>query len=225
MDDDKYRTIVTLPAYLSFLFRKDSTNNQNITIKVPFVLLNLTLQSPLVNEETPYFPCYPSDNIYSLGRAFLQAAFVAEDFGTGDGYGTWFLAQAPGPGLVDVSDQAAIPVSSSSIPATGNSWEVSWDSHWTALPSSTETSKSTESTTTGSGTITPASSGLSQGAKIGIGVGCGVGAAGLICGLAGYLVIRRRRKQTVDRRSKDSIYRRGFGHKECSEERLARVSI
>jgi hypothetical protein len=117
-DDDSYRKIVTSPAYLSFLFRKDSTNNQNITIKVPFALLNLTLQAALVDEETPYFPCYPSDNIYSFGRAFLQAAFVSKDFGTGDGYGTWFLAQAPGARLVDVSDQANIPVSSSSIQAS-----------------------------------------------------------------------------------------------------------
>ncbi|KAJ5216100.1 uncharacterized protein N7498_002507 [Penicillium cinerascens] len=197
-NDDNYRTIVTSPAYLSFLFQKDSTNNQNITIKVPFALLNLTLEATLVTEETPYFPCYPSDNDYSLGRAFLQAAFVAENYGTGDGYGTWFLAQAPGPGLVDVSDQTNIQVSSSSIPATSNSWEVSWDSHWTALPSSTATSNSTNSTnstTAGSGARTSGSSGLSQGAKIGIGVGCGLGGAVLICGLAWLFVIRRRRNQ------------------------------
>lgn len=197
-DDDNYRKIVTSPAYVSFLFQKDSTNNKNITIKVPFALLNLTLEPPLVSEETPYFPCYPSDNVYSLGRAFLQAAFVAEDFGTGDGYGTWFLAQAPGPGLVDVSDQTTIEVSSSTIPTTGNSWEVSWDSHWTALPSSTATSNSTSatsSTTANSDASTSGSPGLSQGATIGIGAGCGVGAAVLICGLACFFVIRRRRNQ------------------------------
>ena len=195
-DDDNYHTIVSSPAYLSFLFQKDSTNNQNITIKVPFALLNLTLQAPLVDKDTPYFPCYPTDNVYALGRAFLQAAFVAEDFGTGDGYGTWFLAQAPGPGLVDVSDQTNIQASASSIPATDNSWEVSWDSHWTVLSSSTATSNSTNDTTAGSDASTLASSGLSQGAKIGIGVGCGVGAAVLICGAAWYFVSRRRREQT-----------------------------
>lgn len=196
-DDDSYRKIVSSPAYLSFLFQKDSTNNKKFTIKVPFALLNLTLESPLVSEETPYFPCYPSDNIYALGRAFLQAAFVAEDFGTGDGYGTWFLAQAPGPGLVDVSDQATIEASSSSIPTTGNSWEVSWDSHWTALPSSTNTSKTGNAgnTTANSDKNISGSSELSQGATIGIGVGCGVGAAVLICGLVCFFVMRRRRSQ------------------------------
>ncbi|OQE88333.1 hypothetical protein PENNAL_c0017G01147 [Penicillium nalgiovense] len=194
-DDGNYRKIVTSPAYLSFLFEKDSTNNKNITIKVPFALLNLTLEAPLVSEETPYFPCYPSDNIYSLGRAFLQAAFVAEDFGTGDGYGTWFLAQAPGPGLVDVPDQTTIEASSSSVPATDNSWEISWGSHWTALPSSTATSNSTKSMTEGSDASNSSSQDLSQGATIGIGVGCGVGAAVLICGLAWLFVARRRRNQ------------------------------
>lgn len=194
-DDENYHKIVTSPAYLSFLFQKDSTNNKNITIKVPFALLNLTLQAPLVSEETPYFPCYPSNNVYSLGRAFLQAAFVAEDFGTGDGYGTWFMAQAPGPGLVDVPDQTIIQASSSSIPTTGNSWEVSWDSHWTALPSSNTTSNGTNSMTAVPDASNSGSSGLSQGATIGIGVGCGVGAAVLICGLVWFFVIRRRRNQ------------------------------
>ncbi|CAG8893181.1 unnamed protein product [Penicillium egyptiacum] len=191
-DDEIYRKIVTSPAYLSFIFQKDSTYSRNITIKVPFALLNLTLEPPLVSEATPYFPCYPSDNVYSLGRAFLQAAFVAEDFGTGKGYGSWFLAQAPGPGLVDVPDQTTIEVSSSSIPATDNSWEASWKSHWTALPSSKATSNSAASTS-GSNASKSGSSDLSRETTIGIGVGCGVGAAALVCGSAWLFVIRRRR--------------------------------
>ena len=87
---------------------------------MPFALLNLTLEAPLVTEATPYFPCYLSDNIYSFGRAFLQAAFVAEDLSTGNGYGTWFFAQAPGPGFVDFPDQTTIEASFSRISATDN---------------------------------------------------------------------------------------------------------
>ncbi|KAJ5168866.1 uncharacterized protein N7482_004460 [Penicillium canariense] len=194
-DSDQYRSVQS-PAYLSFTFEKDSTNSKNITIKVPFALLNLPLQAPLVNEDTPYFPCFPTDGPYYLGRAFLQAAFVGENYGTGDGSGTWFLAQAPGPGLVDISTSTTIAVGDSTIPATDNSWEVSWSSHWTEL-SSSQTGNITASNSNSTST-SPSSSGLSQGAKTGIGVGVGLGAAIVVCALAWALNMRRRRKDEKD---------------------------
>jgi hypothetical protein len=98
-----YHQIISSPAFLDFTFRQNGSLTQNITINVPFSLLNLTLTSPLVNIPTPYFPCnpvgygkvYPQ---YTLGRAFLQAAFVGVNWQF-DGLGNWFLAQAPGPNL------------------------------------------------------------------------------------------------------------------------------
>lgn len=94
-DDPDYERIVSSPACLAFTFPKDEVNTANITIKVPFMLLNLTLEAPLLLTPTPYFPCMPSDGPYSLGRAFLQAAFVGVNWHKGTG--VWFLAQAPGP--------------------------------------------------------------------------------------------------------------------------------
>lgn len=94
-DDPDYERIVSSPACLAFTFPKDEVNTANITIKVPFMLLNLTLEAPLWLTPTPYFPCMPSDGPYSLGRAFLQAAFVGVNWHKGAG--VWFLAQAPGP--------------------------------------------------------------------------------------------------------------------------------
>lgn len=193
---DQYRSLVQSPAYLSFTFEKDNTNSKNITIKVPFALLNLTLQAPLVDKDTPYFPCFPTEGPYYLGRAFLQAAFIGENYGTGDGSGTWFLAQAPGPGLVDISTSTSIAVADSTIPATDNSWEISWSSHWTEL-SSSQTGEITASSSNSTPTSTPISSsspGLSQGARIGIGVGVGLGAAIMACALAWMIVVHRRRK-------------------------------
>ena len=54
--DPRYTNIVTSPTYLSFVFNGTSGN---LTINVPFQLLNLTLQAPLVHSNTSYFPCQP----------------------------------------------------------------------------------------------------------------------------------------------------------------------
>lgn len=55
INDPRYTQIVSSPSVLSFVFRKDQTNTQNITINVPFALLNLTLEQPLVTSPVPYF--------------------------------------------------------------------------------------------------------------------------------------------------------------------------
>jgi hypothetical protein len=172
-DDESYQKITSSPAYMSFTFEKDSTNTQNITIKVPFQLLKLTLQEPLVEHNTTYFPCYPSDS-FVLGRAFLQAAFIGTNWQEGTGGGYWFLAQAPGP-AIGSGVQQSIGVSDTSIKASTNSWEDSWNGYW--VPLSLENS----------------SSGLSTGAKAGIGVGCAIGGLGLIGILAWPIISRQKR--------------------------------
>lgn len=88
--DTQYLKIVKSPSYLSFTFAantssttvSDTNSNHTITINVPFALLDLKLEPPLVNEEMAYFPCMctataaADGGTYALGRAFLQAAFV-----------------------------------------------------------------------------------------------------------------------------------------------------
>jgi hypothetical protein len=96
--DSNYNLIVSSPAFLSFAFRLNSSISQNLTINVPFALLNLTLTSPSVDVPTQYFPIRPvqgPSGSYELGRTFLQAAFLGVNWQTGNG--VWFLAQAPGP--------------------------------------------------------------------------------------------------------------------------------
>ena len=95
--DRRYSQIITSPAYLEFVFSKNSRNNANLTIKVPFSLLNLTLKAPLVEKPTSYFPCMGTTGTYALGRAFAQAAFIGVNWGLPAG--NWFLAQAPGPNI------------------------------------------------------------------------------------------------------------------------------
>ncbi|GKZ27526.1 hypothetical protein AbraIFM66951_002734 [Aspergillus brasiliensis] len=173
-----YANITSSAAYLSFVFKKNGVNNQNITIKVPFSQLNLTLQEPLVDANVTYFPCFLTDSTPVLGRAFLQSAFVGVNWFNGNNSGNWFLAQAPGPGYAS-ADITRIDVSDTSIAASNGTWEESWAQYWGVdISNSTSSSKG----------------GLSSGAKVGIGVGVGVGGAVLIAaGVAIAFWLRRRR--------------------------------
>ena len=96
VDDPQYSRITGSPAYMGFVL--SDTEATNITIKVPFRLLNLTLDAPLVDKPTPYFPCRPFNSTqgwWVLGRAFLQAAFFVLNF---EKY-VMYLVQAPGPDM------------------------------------------------------------------------------------------------------------------------------
>jgi hypothetical protein len=196
--DLQYEKVVTSPSYLGFTFDKNGANNQNLTIKVPFALLNLTLESPLVDNPTSYFPCMPTNGTYALGRAFLQAAFVG--FNWDEGIGNWFLAQAPGPDYSQTTSLSLIGATDKTISGSASSWEETWSAHWTALPSNTPSPSSTASSQhSGSG-----DSGLTTGAKAGIGVGCAVAGLALIALAAWVFIIRRRRAQKSPAKSEQA---------------------
>ncbi|KAF4539511.1 Peptidase aspartic protein [Lasiodiplodia theobromae] len=200
-DDERYEKIITSPSYLSFTFpwTGDSSSSSNITIKVPFLLLNLTLDAPLVSTPTPYFPCIPIDptggDVYRLGRAFLQAAFTGHNFIETH---SW-LAQAPGPGTarnglgVDRVDLAAhaTAIETNGDP-DGAKWAASWEGYWEPLAedgsqTATPTALSNPETSGEDG----GDGGLSTAAKVAVAV-VGVVAAALVAGL---LVWWRRRKE------------------------------
>jgi hypothetical protein len=194
-DDPAYQRIVRSPAYLGFVFA-DSTAT-NITIKVPFRLLNLTLEPPLMPSPTPYFQCKPvnvSDPYWMLGRAFLQAAFFGVDLERNVTY----LAQAPGPAMAqsvvltlwpDHTDPQTNPI---------EQFEQSWLPSWTVLKedafSSSETPSGSE-TPSNSSSADPSSDGsgaLSAGSIAGIVVG--VVAALAAAAVAVWFIWRRRAK-------------------------------
>ena len=189
-DDPQYNRIIGSPAYLAFVFRSGGDNSapvaaSNLTIKVPFKLLNLTLESPIVQTPQQYFPCYPftaSDGSgnYFFGRAFLQAAFVAMNFNQS----TFFLAQAPGPDAEPPNIQS-ISASNTTIKSTpADGFARSWAKHWTPL-----------SETTPAPTRAPhGGSDLPKGAIAGISVA--VVLFVLFSGLAAlFLFVRHRRRQ------------------------------
>jgi hypothetical protein len=138
-DDQAYEDIISSPHHLDFTFSSD--DDQEKTISVPFALLNLTLTSPIVSTTTQYFPCKPwtpDTTGYTLGSAFLQAAFLAQNWQTNK----LFLAQAPGPRLQSVSVQKIAHTDTTLTPAKNPpSWESSWSDTLKALPANASPSK------------------------------------------------------------------------------------
>ena len=212
--DPQYLRITKSPSYLSFTFglnHSTASTDGNITINVAFQLLDLTLDAPLISTPTSYFPCQPplSGQQYSLGRAFLQAAFIGVNWGRQTS-GEWYLAQAPGPNIPSLPSGVSFGSTVSSPPS--NDWADTWKGYWTPLPassaSSSATSRSSASRSLSSSSIStnhaqvltnPGSSngrgGLSDGDKAGIGVGIAV--AALIAVGATIFLIRKRRTKSV----------------------------
>ena len=201
--DPRYMKIVTSPSFLSFTFRASgSSPSTNLTINVPFSLLNLTLDEPLISTPTPYFPCQPPQlgDEFSLGRAFLQAAFIGVNWGM-QTQGEWYLAQAPGPGVASTPSQVPFAGTVNSPPS--NDWAGTWQDHWTPLPNA---SSMTASSGVATNSPAPISTGLSSGAKAGIGIGVAVVVLVLIG--AALLFIRNRRNNQLQ--SAESSQQAGF---------------
>jgi hypothetical protein len=199
--DPRYKKIVTSPSYLAFNFSKNSVNNADITIKVPFALLNLTLEAPLVEKSTQYFPCMATNGTPALGRAFLQAAFVGVNWLDSK---KWFLAQAPGPDSSFIVSTVTIDENNPTVSGSSSSWEDTWRSHWVSLPTKS-TINLTSQTHEPKNTATP-DGGLSTIVKVGIIVGSTIG-GGLVIALICGLCIRRRRRQKRLLSRKDKMYK------------------
>ncbi|KAJ5353756.1 hypothetical protein N7541_006320 [Penicillium brevicompactum] len=216
--DPQYNKIVTSPSYLAFRFSKNSLNNADITIKVPFALLNLTLEAPLVKTPTQYFPCMPTNSTPVLGRAFLQAAFVGVNWLHA---GKWYLAQAPGPDASFIVNTATMDENNPSVSGSASSWEDTWKGQWVPLP---ETSTEKTSATDGSNNDTTSETGLSTGAKVGIIVGSAVGGA-LVLAIITAFCIRRRRKQTSSQSHEDMYKMVDDSSTKTNEGELAELSV
>lgn len=186
-EEQAYKDIVSSPHYLAFTFASD--NGDESTISVPFALLNLKLTSPIVSTATQYFPCKPwtpDTTGYTLGNAFLQSAFLAQNWEQNK----LFLAQAPGPDFLSSSIQKIGSTDTTLTPARNPpNWESSWSSTLKALPA-----RSTESSPSSDPAKPEESSAISGGAIAGIVVGAIAGLA-IVGGLVWFFM--RRRKQST----------------------------
>jgi hypothetical protein len=195
--DPQYEKIVSSTSFLSFNFRASESANNNLTINVPFKLLNLTLTAPLTSTPTMYFPCKAETQArYQLGRAFLQAAFVGANWNAYEGHAAWWLAQAPGPNIPSQTSVLVIGNTDTTITGSTDSWTSTWKGFWTPLPQANSTGPPLSSPNqNSSGLSTGAiqnSSDRSTGAKVGIGIGVSVGA--IVALISGFLLWSRQRK-------------------------------
>ncbi|KAH8903223.1 hypothetical protein BR93DRAFT_194379 [Coniochaeta sp. PMI_546] len=188
--DPLYQRIIASPAYLGFTFRLNNAAVQNMTIKVPFKLLNLTLTEPLAHVPTPYFPCsLPSLPEYRLGRSFLQAAFMGVNWMT-DNHGVWFLAQAPGPNIGSQPQVTRIEALDTVLQPSQQKWEDTWQGIWAPIAKNGEQPTPTLAPT--SNTPAPESSGPPVGLIVGVTVGLLAVAA---IAVAVFLRIKRRKRR------------------------------
>ncbi|KAL8921717.1 MAG: hypothetical protein Q9208_005647 [Pyrenodesmia sp. 3 TL-2023] len=180
--------IIGSPAYMAFVLA--DIDAKNVTIKVPFQLLNLTLLPPIVDTPTQYFPCDPKKHgPYVLGRAFLQAAFLGFEFE----HNLAYIAQAPGPTMEQSIIKTYQPNSTSVIPNSLGTFASSWASSWKILDNDTTTNTSnSDGTTVSQPTSSSSGGGLPGGAAAGVAVGCVLGALAIVA--AASFLWRKRKK-------------------------------
>lgn len=203
--------IISSPAYVAFVFADNQA--KNITIKVPFQVLNLTLLPPIVDIPTQYFPCMPWDEPlnhqeillfggYLLGRAFLQAAFLGFEFE----HNLSYIAQAPGPTMEQSSVKTYQPNDTSVTPNPLGTFASSWASSWKILDSEHSTDNSTNKTintltsdnkTSSQPTSSPSGGGFSGGATAGVVVGSVFGALAIAAAAA----LLWRKRKTISRQA------------------------
>ena len=192
--DPSYKQIINSPAYLGFVFPSETGNTANMTVKVPFKLLNLTLEKSAsgLSSDVPYLPLMATELGTDLsldillGRAFLQSAFIGTNWNTN----TSWLAQAPGPGSGDGLGYSPVDVMNkmTTLDARegGTLFADSWSSHWTPI------SKSTSGGGGNNGGNDGGSGGISGGAIAGIVVGAVVIIA--VIAFIVFFLVRRKRK-------------------------------
>lgn len=206
--DPQYEVIVGSSAYLSMVFRPDGADStsgpqSNFTIKIPFKLLNLTLESPIVSSSTQYFPCSPYRIINQsmgvfLGRPFLQAAFLVGNLNQS----VYFLAQAPGPDA-DTPNVQPIHVADTSIKSLpASKYADSWSKHWRILDSSPKVSNHSSTSSLSTANSKPSHT---KGRIAGIVVGSVVAAAVLTGTIAFFLLRARRRRRSPQNAGTEKI--------------------
>ena len=215
--DQQFQRVMSSSAYLAFVFR--SSPDANITIKVPFQLLNLTLESPIVQYPQQYFPCRPfysfdGSGRYYLGKAFLQAATIGINWQTM----AFFMAQAPGPEVPSPTIQSIGPSDTSigSLPIANfaSSWSKSWtllaeQSNGTALTNTTNATRSDGATAAATRPATTSNSTNlrlpSTGAKIGISFGAAIGFLTLLAAGIVTIVYRHRKLQRLKAQKQERV--------------------
>ena len=80
--EDMHNRLVDLNPNVTFTLGPSLTDGGTVDIVMPYGSFDLTAKSPLVRNSTRYFPLKraQNDTQYTLGRAFLQQAYIIADY-------------------------------------------------------------------------------------------------------------------------------------------------
>ncbi|KAA6408257.1 MAG: Acid protease [Lasallia pustulata] len=82
VNDSLHNALLAQQASVVFSLGKDISGGQTVQITLPYASFDLTAQTPLVASSSRYFPLHlaSNDSQYTLGRTFLQEAYLTADY-------------------------------------------------------------------------------------------------------------------------------------------------
>ncbi|KAI9872801.1 MAG: hypothetical protein M1830_001180, partial [Pleopsidium flavum] len=82
VNDDMHNKLIKQNANVTFKLGPSSTGGSTVDIIMPYRSFDLTASAPLVRNSTRYFPLKraQNDSQYTLGRTFLQQAYLIVDY-------------------------------------------------------------------------------------------------------------------------------------------------
>ena len=82
VNETLHSTLLAMNKNVTFTLGQSTTGGQTVDITLPYAAFDLELAFPYVLNSTRYFPLKRSNSSdeYTLGRAFLQEAYVAADY-------------------------------------------------------------------------------------------------------------------------------------------------
>ncbi|TVY42038.1 hypothetical protein LSUB1_G002993 [Lachnellula subtilissima] len=83
LNDTQHKALQTQNTSLTFTLAPTLADTASINITFPYAAFDLEVSYPLVNTTQRYFPLHRADNDtqYTLGRVFLQEAYLTVDYG------------------------------------------------------------------------------------------------------------------------------------------------
>ena len=82
LTNEEHENLLSINANVTLRIGPSATEGQYIEVVMPYGALDLTVSFPIVDNSTKYFPIRRAQNEsqYTLGRAFLQQAYVIADY-------------------------------------------------------------------------------------------------------------------------------------------------
>ena len=103
--NDTARTrLIELSPEFTFTVAANATSRETTNIVLPYAAFDLEVGQPFYNTSKRYFPIKraPTDDLYVLGRAFLQEAYLIVDWERGNFTISPYMHQSTGQGVVAI---------------------------------------------------------------------------------------------------------------------------